>query len=218
MLLALLASLTEVVSSHSAYFDRLSKIPTDEVLLTPFRTENVPPPMSSHQLKTSLSTPSGDVSSAHIQTPVHISLSPTNDLLASVWQSSHLSVWSLNTRIGPGKGKAVDPTLIWTVNLRDGNRIWRQVSVSDHNGGEKRTIRALLLGAEGGSDYVAIHEFSIADGSDDKAERGECFLVKMPGTNGRLTATNDHLFPVWQNSIGQLFEGWVTPGLAHSWF
>ncbi|KAG8220454.1 IKI3 family-domain-containing protein [Butyriboletus roseoflavus] len=178
--------------------------PTDEVLLTAFRTQNVPPPMSSYQLKTSLSISSADPPLA--RTPVHISLSPSNDLLASVWQSGHVSVWSLNTRIGPGKEKAMDPMLVWTAGLHDGEMFWRQVSVSDLTGGGKRTVRVTLLGSERGSDHVAVHEIPIADASDDKPERDECFLVKMPGANGRLIASYVHLLPVWQDTNGEIFE------------
>ncbi|KAF8554834.1 pol II transcription elongation factor [Imleria badia] len=175
----------------------------DDVLLTPFRTQNVPPPMSSYQLKTSLSTPSAHIPSA--QTPVHIALSPTNDLLASVWQNGRVSVWSLNTRIGPGKEKVMDPALIWTSGLCDGEKFWRQVTVSDVTEGGKRTVRVALLGSENGSDHVAVHEISISDASDDKPER-ERFLVKMPEANGRLIASYIPLPPLWQDIDGEISE------------
>lgn len=217
ILLVLLGSSTEVVSlSLRHHFINLTIHPTDEVLLTPFRTQNVPPPMSSYQLKTSLSTLFTDTPSA--QTPVHISLSPLNDLLASVWQDGRISVWSLNTRIGPGKEKVMDPTLVWTAGLRDGEKFWRQVSVSDMTGGEKRTVRVTLLGSEGGFDHVTVHEISIADARDDKPERDECFLVKMTGVNGRLIASYVHLPLVWQDIKGEIFEGRVTFGLVSSFF
>ncbi|KAH0829047.1 hypothetical protein J3R83DRAFT_2503 [Lanmaoa asiatica] len=141
--------------------------------------------MSSYQLKTSQSTPSTD--SPLAQTPVHISLSSSNDLMASLWQNGRVSVWSLNTRIGPGKENMMDPVLVWRADLRDGEKFWRQVSVSDLTRGGKCTVRVTLLGSESGYDHVTIHEISIADASDDKPEREECFLVKMPGANGRLS-------------------------------
>ena len=194
----------------------LSIHPTDEILLTPFRTQNVPPPMSSYQLKTSLSTPSADTPSA--QTPVHIALSPCNDLLASVWQNGRVSVWSLNTRIGPGKEKVMDPAVIWTARLCDGEKFWRQMSVSGLTQDGKRTVKVILLGSERGSDHVAIHEISVADASSDNAEREDHFLVKMPGANGRLIASYIHLPPIWQDVNGEISEGWVTPGLVPSYF
>jgi elongator complex protein 1 len=172
--------------------------------------------MSSYQLKTSLSTPSADTPSA--QTPVHIALSPCNDLLASVWQNGRIIVWSLNTRIGPGKEMVMDPAVIWTAGLCDGEKFWRQMSVSDLTEGGKRTVRVILLGSERGSDRVAIHETSIADAGSDKTERDERFLVKMPGANGRLIASSIHLPPMWQDVNGEISEGRVTLGLVYSCF
>lgn len=111
----------------------------------------------------------------------------------------------------------MDPTLIWTGNLRDGE-ILRQISVSDLTEGGKRLVRVISLGSEGGSDHVAIHEFPVGDASDDKTERGGFFLVKMPGINGRLAASHDHLPPVWQDLDGELFEGRVALELVHAFF
>lgn len=101
----------------------------------------------------------------------------------------------------------MDPTLVWTIGLRDGEKFWRSVSVSDMTGGGKRTMRVTLLGSERGSDHVAIHEISIADASDDKPEREECFRVKMPGANGRVIASYVHSPPVWQDMNGEVSEG-----------
>lgn len=109
----------------------------------------------------------------------------------------------------------MDPTLIWTADLHDGEKFWRQVSVSDLTEGGKRTVRVTLLGSEGGSDHVTVHEIPIADTS---GEKGECFSVKMPGANGRLTASYNHLPPIWQDFNGELFEGRVTLELVNSCF
>ncbi|KAG6382066.1 pol II transcription elongation factor [Boletus reticuloceps] len=176
----------------------------DEVLLTPFRTQNVPPPLSSYQLKTSPATPSIDTSPA--KTPVHIALSPFNDFLASVWQNGRVSVWSLNTRIGPRKEKIMNPALIWTAGVGDGEKVWRQVSVSDLTKGGKCAVRVALLGSERGSDHVEIHDVSFADASDDKPESEERSLVKMPGANGRLISSYVRLPPFWQDMNGEISE------------
>lgn len=169
--------------------------------------------MSSYQLKTPpLSTPSAGTPSA--QTPVHTTLSPSNDLLASVWQNGRVSAWSLNTRIGPGKEKVMDPALIWTGGLCGGEKFWRQVTVSDLTEVGKHTVRVTLLGSESGFDYVAVHEISIVDASNDKPEKEECFIVKMPGTNGRLVASYVPLPPLWQDINGEISEGCVTLILA----
>ncbi|KAF8132053.1 pol II transcription elongation factor [Boletus edulis] len=151
----------------------------DEVLLTPFRTQNVPPPLSSYQLKTSPATPSIDTSPAE---------TPFNDLLASVWQNGRVSVWSLNTRIGPRKEKIMDPALIWTAGVGNGEKVWRQVSVSD-------------LTKDG-----KCAEVSFADAYDDKPESEERWVVKIPGANGRLISSYVRLPPFWQDMNGEISE------------
>ncbi|KAF8845970.1 pol II transcription elongation factor [Paxillus ammoniavirescens] len=187
----------------------------DQVLLTPFRTQNVPPPMSSYQLKTTPSTTAAeslDPSSSSIlsprrQTPVHISLSPSGDLLAIIWQRGHVAVWSLNTRIGPGKGKVMDPLLIWTTNLGVGDQLWRQVTISNLDEGEKSVVRVTVLGSGGGdTDQTNIHEIRFAAGSEQKPESEESWVVRMPEANGRLVSGYDYLPPFWQASDGKIFE------------
>lgn len=112
----------------------------------------------------------------------------------------------------------MDPMLIWTAGLHDGEKLWRQVIVSDLTGDGKRTVRVTLLGSERGSDHVTVHEISIAGAGDNKPEREECFLVKMPGANGRLIASYVHLLPVWQDTNGEIFEGQFAYELASSYF
>ena len=208
VLLAPLVLLTEVVSLLLKCNSIDSSIRlTDEVLLTPFRTQNVPPPMSSYQLKTSLSISSAETTPT--QTPAHIALSPSGDLLASMWQNGRISVWSLNTRIGPGKGKAMDPALIWTAGVCDEEKVWRQLSVSELTEGEIRTVKVVMLGSEGGSDYLATYEISFVNSNGDKPAKEDSFLIKMPGANGRLVAGHLYLSPHWQDINGEIFEGWI---------
>ncbi|KIK96350.1 hypothetical protein PAXRUDRAFT_138652 [Paxillus rubicundulus Ve08.2h10] len=198
----------------------------DQLLLTPFRTQIVPPPMSSYQLKTTLSTIAADslgpsssrTFSPHTWTPVHVSLSPTGDLLATIWQQGYVAVWSLNTRIGPSKGKVMDPLPIWTTNLGDGDQLWRQVAISNFNEGEKSVVRVTVLGSGGeDTDQANIHEIRFAAGSGEKPESEEGWVVKMPGANGRLVSSYDHLPPFWQAFDGEIFEdSLLLVGLAYS--
>ncbi|KAF9222466.1 pol II transcription elongation factor [Gyrodon lividus] len=187
----------------------------DQVLLTPFRTQNVPPPMSSYQLKTSHSTAVTDsldpCSSSHLsphtQTPVHVSLSPSGDLLAIIWQWGRVAVWSLNTRIGPGSGKVMDPLLIWTTNLGDGDKLWRQVTVSNLAEGEESIVRVTILASgEEGADQANIHEIRFAAASKRKPKSEESWVVQMPGANGRIVSSYDYLPPFWQAFDGEIFE------------
>jgi len=112
----------------------------------------------------------------------------------------------------------MNPALIWTADLCDGERFWRQVSVSDLVEGGKRSVKVILLGSEGGFDHVAIHEISITDASGDKYERVERFFVRMPGANGRLIAGYIHPTPFWQDINGEIFEGRVTLQLVSPFF
>ncbi|KAF8885990.1 IKI3 family-domain-containing protein [Infundibulicybe gibba] len=79
------------------------------ILLTPFRTQNVPPPMSSFQLsiKPALSLPQSRLCS------IHSSFSAERDMAALLWESGYVELWKLETRLGPGRGKVMNPTRAW---------------------------------------------------------------------------------------------------------
>ncbi|KAJ3564648.1 hypothetical protein NP233_g8162 [Leucocoprinus birnbaumii] len=97
------------------------------VLLTPFRTQNVPPPMSSLKLPLTLSLLKHTSFSA--KTPVHASLSRENDALAVLWETGYLEVWEMHTRLGPGRGKVFGQVKAWSgfVVEEDARVQWRQV-------------------------------------------------------------------------------------------
>ncbi|KIJ66069.1 hypothetical protein HYDPIDRAFT_174791 [Hydnomerulius pinastri MD-312] len=188
----------------------------DQVLLTPFRTQNVPPPMSSCQLlmsascaaaDSSTSSPSNQTSSWKC-TPAHISLSASGDLVAAVWEHGRVAVWSLHTRLGPGKEKVMDPSLIWTADLGTEHNFWRQVTVSVLDDDENRIVRVVILGsAEGGVDQSDVRAIRFASASEHSPTSEESWTVKMPGQNGRLVASYDYLTPFWQAPDGEIFEG-----------
>ncbi|WWD21132.1 hypothetical protein CI109_105613 [Kwoniella shandongensis] len=82
------------------------------LLVTPFRTQNTPPPMSSYQL----SLPS---------TPVHVSLSHIEDSAAILFSDGLVQVWDLNTRLPDpksgsrlrGGGKVAEPKLRYSSTI-----------------------------------------------------------------------------------------------------
>lgn len=88
-----------------------SQLTLDRLLITPFRTQNTPPPMSSYQL--------GLPSQA-----VHVSLSPSEDALAVLTSTGLVQVWDLGTslpeagasRLRAG-GKVSAPKLRWEREL-----------------------------------------------------------------------------------------------------
>lgn len=81
------------------------------LLVTPFRTQNTPPPMSSY----SITLPA---------TPVHVACSPTSDALAVLFQNGLVQLWDLNTRLPDkkgsklrGGGRVAEPQLRWEKTL-----------------------------------------------------------------------------------------------------
>ncbi|KLT46470.1 IkappaB kinase complex, IKAP component [Cutaneotrichosporon oleaginosum] len=108
----------------------------DRLLITPFRTQNTPPPMSSYTL--SLPTQ-----------VVHVSMSPSEDALAVLMTSGVVQVWDLATslpeagasRLRAG-GKVSAPKLRWERSLApDGEFAPKQVAL-----GGDGTVAALFWG------------------------------------------------------------------------
>ncbi|KAG2050912.1 pol II transcription elongation factor [Suillus hirtellus] len=179
-----------------------------KILLTPFRTQNVPPPMSSHQLL--VNTPT-DVLSGSLflsQVPPHISLSQSHDLLAAVWQEGHVMIWALRTRITPGGGAVMNPNLIWSANLPRELYYCRQVLVSSENDdSEHRTISVAILGSDGsGNDRIVNHDFEHVGSSLESISATRSRTISLQQKNGRLIP---HEVPgnlAWQAPDGSIFQ------------
>ncbi|KAJ6534029.1 pol II transcription elongation factor [Mycena vulgaris] len=149
-----------------------------KILLTPFRSQNVPPPMSSHQLALSPAR----------APPVNAGLSPSTDTLALLWESGYLEVWSLQTRLAPGPAKIMDPARTFGGVVGDAALHQRQVVLPS------APDTAYLLGSTSqGLDVVTVVHIN-----------KESTIVEMPSQNGRLLHSEGHI--VWQSSGGQLFE------------
>ncbi|KIY33719.1 elongator complex protein 1, partial [Cryptococcus gattii E566] len=107
------------------------------LLLTPFRTQNTPPPMSSYHL----TLPS---------TPVHACLSNWDDTAAAMLPNGHVMVWKLNTRLpGPkgsklrGGGKVAEPVMDFERKVGDGERVFRNLALGP---GGKVAVLSLAVG------------------------------------------------------------------------
>ncbi|KAF5387234.1 hypothetical protein D9757_006815 [Collybiopsis confluens] len=141
-----------------------------KILITPFRTQNVPPPMSSVQLKldpssklgakvpvhsTFLSqgrrTPADTMSSDSVSAKKLIS-DLDSELFALLWEHGRVEVYDLRTRLGLGKGKVIDPVLLGGVDLLE-RGVYRQVVMlrstekEKETGSEKGRVRILVLGS-----------------------------------------------------------------------
>ncbi|KDQ56269.1 hypothetical protein JAAARDRAFT_36447 [Jaapia argillacea MUCL 33604] len=194
-----------------------------KILLTPFRTQNVPPPMSSYQLSLN-----------HHRVPIHFSFSSPSpsypspsEILAVLYESSYLELYALHTRLPQkkkkGGGKVMDPRVVWEGNVRfEGG--CRQVLVSEcDQGGEggeggkgEGKMVVVILGAEGGKDLVSVIE--LLEGAEveskggkngkeeGKWEMGEKSEIRMSGVNGRLVPVGGGREVMWQAPDGELFQ------------
>ncbi|KAJ6497417.1 pol II transcription elongation factor [Mycena sanguinolenta] len=154
-----------------------------KILLTPFRSQNVPPPMSSYQLAQPAQSSSP---------PIHANLAPWSDTLALLWGSGYLELWSLQTRLGPGPRKIMDPSRTFAGVVGKNNLRPRQVVLSTPDS-------VYLLGSSpAGHDLIIIADLG-KDGTQDSTE------VAMPSRNGRLVQT-EGMAQVWQSAAGGLFE------------
>ena len=150
------------------------------VLLTPFRSQNTPPPMSSFRFV----LPSA-------RTPVHASFSSTNDTVAFLWESGLVQVWNLQTRLGPSPGKIMEPVKVGEGSVSIG--LARRVSVSTVADGK---VTLAILGSKE-NDILTCAE--VGDGRFEPKDEAD-----SPGRGGTIP---DTAMDVWQDSAGQVFQG-----------
>ncbi|TCD69585.1 hypothetical protein EIP91_007007 [Steccherinum ochraceum] len=162
------------------------------ILLTPFRTQNAPPPMSSH----SLTIPNrGSPASYDFRTkplpPTHISFFSHKDLMLSLWESGYHEMTELMTRLGPGKGKIMEPVTRCFAPQPDWKGwISKQALSIDSDGSF-----ALLQSSESRDRVVFVTpSVRVEDTSRHAA---------MPGLNGRLVYGDGHV--AWQSPDGEIF-------------
>lgn len=158
--------------------------------MTSFRTQNIPPPMSSHQLNTS---------SAKISIPIHIAFSRSSDALLILLENGEIELWELHTRlqVGHTKATAITPALKYKGSIEtpdDATLHWRQIV-----GGADFIY---ILGMNGnGKDIVACVD--ARDGDLRKAQ-----TMEMTNTNGRLLSTSTITEGIyWQTRDGDIFFG-----------
>ncbi|KAI6009884.1 pol II transcription elongation factor [Pisolithus marmoratus] len=187
----------------------------DHILLTPFRTQNVPPPMSSYQLHVRVQHTAGDTSPSVLRrTPSHISLTPLNDILGAVWGDGHVIVWSLHTCTGPGTGKVMNPVLLWMNDLGNEDVLWRQLQVSILDTDTKQRILqvAVLGSAKQGFDVVDVHEVQLSPTEEQTRIDETHWTAKLSGKDGRLMLDLGSLTSFWQSREGEIFRVDSTQG------
>jgi elongator complex protein 1 len=141
--------------------------------------------MSSCQLSLSssalLSSPDGS------RTPIHASFSAMSDTLAVLWESGYVELWSLRTWLEGGRGKAMDPSRLWSgfvdsspINSR------KQILLSSSDAtGASSTLVVLSSGQE--NDVVTIVEL------DSYATVRSSSNVNLSHRNCRLVTTHEQV-------------------------
>lgn len=95
-----------------------------QILITPFRSQNTPPPMSSYQIQLK-------------DTPVHVAFSGEEDKLAVLYAEGYYQIWNLQTAIrksgARGGGEVARPVVCsegtFTTNSSHGSFEFRQIAL-----------------------------------------------------------------------------------------
>lgn len=171
---------------------------TAEVLLTPFRFQNVPPPMSSFQL-----------SLAHeysARTPIHVAFSSNKHVLGALRHEGHMELWNVQPRLEMRSDKPFDLISIWHgSNDQLGKAsIPRQLCVwslcsSDND------YRLACLASDETNDVI----YSV----DVNASADFWSRLSMPGQGGRLLHSLSDIF--WQASDGQIHRSKFAHYMIH---
>ncbi|CAE6454047.1 unnamed protein product [Rhizoctonia solani] len=142
----------ETCASSSASVDSpgcVAVVDGSSVLLTPFKLQNVPPPMSSFKIDLSPNA-----------TPAHLAFSSDSRSLGVVHPNCFIQLWELAIRIGT-RGKIASPKLIWEGSLANGHNRTndlvcpRQIALSGNS--------VLVLGSDRDGSHDIVHIASITD-------------------------------------------------------
>ena len=166
----------------------------DKILLTPFRLQNIPPPMFSHQL----SVRSTDVNPIHAP-PVHLSFSSAQDILGVLWESGRIELWDLHTRLESGRGKVMAPILIWSGQVEPSKR---QITVTTSVALDSLARVTILGSGLYGRDMVEVVEIL----SDLTTKH---YTILMPSQGGRLVPSDGFIY--WEAVNGVIYQGTQSP-------
>lgn len=176
--------------------------------MTPFRTQNVPPPMCSYKLIISdITTPT--YTPHEKRTPIHVALSSEGDVLCILHHGGRIQLWKLGTRL-PGGGtinrgpayapyKLCDTLLDVSENVIEPRQIciWGNPGTTD-TPGSLESFRVACLSNHADADVVSVLDFV-------RGEVTEATRVIIPGQHGRLVYSNEGIF--WQSRNGVIHTG-----------
>ena len=187
---------------------RLADHATASILLTSFRSQNVPPPMSAFQLSLPVAA---NALRDQSTLPVHVTFTAGSDVLVSLWETGSVKVTDLRTRLGPGKGPVMSPIEVWSglvFTNPSAARSYRQIAATrstTHSG-----LTLVALGGDGSSDttdFVSVTAF-------DEGKIEDQFDISMPHRNGRLIPSERGAF--WQAPDGAILSSTVTSSVFNT--
>lgn len=152
--------------------------------------------MASHTLPLQLPAELQPAYSKRTPVPVHAAFASTRDLLAVLWEPAVLQVFDLQTRLGPGRGKVMDPVLAWSGPLPP--KSYRQVAFTAARGPED--IRVAVLGSDPAGDAVDVVSVIDISGKEVVQTTDVAFVAQ----NGRLIPSKGI---AWEAPDGKIFEG-----------
>ncbi|KAH6913768.1 pol II transcription elongation factor [Coprinopsis sp. MPI-PUGE-AT-0042] len=168
-----------------------------KVLLTPFRTQNVPPPMSSHQLHINISALANG-SPYKTKVPIHVAFSRAGDGMALLWEDGYSQLWSLNTRLGPGPGKVMNPEMIWEGNLPSSSGAqWRQATLH-----QEEEAKSWSIGVVGTLRSAEVDSFATFGLEDAKVEGSR--VAPLSSRNCRIAGSAWP--PYYETPEGKIFR------------
>lgn len=146
------------------------------LLITPFRTQNTPPPMASYTV-------------ALPATPIHVAMSNITDSLSILYRNGLVQVWDLNTRVPDrkgsklrGGGKVAEPKLAWEQSTQMDGLVGMSLTM-----GTEGQIAVLATGPE------KAQIITVTKGQEDvvQVQDADAGLERILfGSEGRLLAIN----------------------------
>lgn len=107
----------------------------------------------------------------------------------------------------------MDPTLLWSTELEDEGKLWKQISVSVSE--EERILRvAVLCSVQKGFDQASVHKVRLSPTGELSVIGEDSWVANFRGKNGRLLSGLEWTPPFWQSSDGQIFNGWYLTQLV----
>lgn len=159
--------------------------------MTPFRLQNVPPPMSSYKI---------DRDTSGIAPPIHLSLCPNVDALALLYPGAQVELWLLNTA-QDSKTTAANPAKLWTGEIPGNFSSIREVLAwRDDKAPEEWFIAILGHPMEGRHDAVVVAAMRHGVLTED-------YETSLPATGkGRIFYLEGGEL-AWEAEDGQVLKG-----------